>query len=46
MSLEDLNFRSRIFYIRQSDERIDLGELLSFKSEFEADLDTKELAKP
>ena len=39
MSVEDLHFRSRIFYIRQSDERVDLGELLTFKGEFEADLD-------
>ena len=34
-----MSFHSRVFYIRQSDERVDLGEIVSFKSEYEADLD-------
>ena len=36
---DELCFHSRIFYIRQSDERVDLGEVISFKTEFEANLD-------
>ena len=39
-----LCFHSRIFYIRQSDERVDLGEILNFKAEFEANLDIDALA--
>lgn len=28
-----------MFYIRQSDERVDLGEVINFRTEFEANLD-------
>ena len=39
MSTKDLHFQSRVFYIRASEERTDLGEILSFESEIEADID-------
>ena len=35
-------FHSRLFYIRQSDEKVDLGEIVSFRSEFDANLDLKQ----
>lgn len=40
---DEMCFHSRIFYIRQSDERVDLGEIISFRTEFEANLDLSSL---
>ena len=42
---DQFTFCSRVFYIRQSDERVDLGEVCSFKAEFEADVDLDVLGK-
>ena len=41
---EENCFNSRLFYIRQSDERVDLGEIINFKSEFEANVDLNDIA--
>lgn len=41
----ELCFHSRVFYIRQSDERVDLGEVINFKTEFEANLDLATLSE-
>ena len=41
--LEELCFHSRIFYIRQSDEKVELGEVINFKTEFEANIDLSTL---
>jgi glycogen debranching enzyme len=41
---EEYCFHSRLFYIRQSDERVDLGEIINFKSEFEANFELNEIS--
>lgn len=33
---EDCSYNSKVFYIRSSDENVSLGEIVNFKSEFEA----------